>query len=72
MTHSLRFALDLRGACNFTPSQSSDGSVSPIYGRPYGIIDTFFRGAYKPDNPIGITMLEEEASSGWFQCLKMP
>ena len=57
---------------HFTPGQAANRLMSAIYGRPYGIIDTFFRGAYKPDNPIGITMLEEEASSGWFQCLKMP
>jgi hypothetical protein len=35
--------------------------VSPFYGRPYGIIDTFFRGAYNFDYPIGMAMLYRTA-----------
>ena len=42
---------------HFTPGQAANRLMSAIYGRPYGIIDTFFRCAYNFNNPIGMAML---------------
>ena len=41
--------------------------MSAIYGRPYGIIDTFFRCAYNFNNPIGMAMLYRvaELQANW-------